>query len=198
MNAMFTDKNEIRQSLRKKRLELNIETRSQHSQTIANIIFHLPIFQKSDHMAFYLANDGEIDPTPILLTAEEQQKRCYLPVLKKELQLMFYTFHSNDPLITNTYGIGEPDTRKQKSIDPTQLDCVFVPLVAFDENGNRIGRGAGYYDRSFHFLNHTRKTKPLLIGLAHEFQKLELIIPEAWDVPLDFIVTEKRVYNPTQ
>ena len=70
---------------------------------------------------------------------------------------------------------------------------MLVPLVAVDLNGNRIGHGAGFYDKTFSFLK--SESGPELIGLAHEFQICSSIDPEPWDVPLDLLVTENEVYR---
>jgi len=78
---------------------------------------------------------------------------------------------------------------------PQQLDLVLAPLVVFDENCNRIGMGGGFYDRSFAFRKDSQVTKPVLIGVAHDFQKVQQIVPEDWDVRLDMIVTNKAIYK---
>jgi 5-formyltetrahydrofolate cyclo-ligase len=93
---------------------------------------------------------------------------------------------------TNFFGILEPDP--SRLIDPRQLDLVLTPLVAFDDDGVRIGVGRGYYDRCFRFLR-ARRTwrRPKLLGVAYELQHLAVIPPEPWDVPLWGAVTEARV-----
>ena len=73
---------------------------------------------------------------------------------------------------------------------------VFVPLVAFDLNGFRIGMGSGYYDRTFEKKLAIKDPKcPALIGLAYEFQKQECLNHQPWDVPLDMVVTELKTYK---
>lgn len=114
---------------------------------------------------------------------------------KKDHHLEFYAYHSGDPLIENQYGIGEPDIKKQTHIDAEKLDLVLMPLVAFDENGNRVGRGAGFYDRTFSFKIGSKRKTPLLVGLAYEFQKINVITAADWDVALDLVVTEQKIYR---
>ena len=76
------------------------------------------------------------------------------------------------------------------------LDMIFVPLVAFDLNGFRIGMGSGYYDRTFEKKLEIKDMKsPVLIGLAYEFQKQECLNHQPWDVPLDMVVTELKIYK---
>ena len=85
--------------------------------------------------------------------------------------------------------------KKQAEKNPKRLDLVFMPLVAFDKNSNRLGMGGGFYDRCFAFRNTTQqdniRTRPLLIGCAHALQEMSSLKPEKWDVPLDGILTEK-------
>ena len=69
-----------------------------------------------------------------------------------------------------------------------------IPLVAFDRSCNRIGMGSGFYDKALSVLDDSVK-KTHLIGLAYEFQKLDHIQPNKWDIALDCIVTEKKVYH---
>jgi 5-formyltetrahydrofolate cyclo-ligase len=87
----------------------------------------------------------------------------------------------------------------QKLIDPDQLDLVIVPLVAFDKSGNRLGKGGGYFDRTFEFLNEApRPKKPFLCGIAYALQALPSIEPEPWDVKLNAVITEEKIhyFNP--
>ena len=69
---------------------------------------------------------------------------------------------------------------------------VIVPLVAADTAGNRLGHGAGYYDKTFNLEKVSKR--PKLVGLAHSFQIIERIEPQSWDIPLDVLVTENEVF----
>ena len=73
------------------------------------------------------------------------------------------------------------------------LDLVLMPLVAFDKAGNRLGMGKGYYDRSLKILNHRKAwRRPRLTGIAYEFQRVDKIDNEPWDIPLQFALTDKQ------
>ncbi len=89
----------------------------------------------------------------------------------------------------NRFGISEPRTIATP-LYANQLTLILLPLVAFDRSGNRLGMGAGYYDRALQALKHQVGTRPLLIGLAHSFQEVEKIDAQTWDVPLDAILTD--------
>ncbi len=73
---------------------------------------------------------------------------------------------------------------------------MLVPLTVFDSDCNRLGMGGGYYDSSFAFRQTAQATAPTLIGVAHEFQRVDKLQPESWDVRLDVVVTEQHIYRP--
>lgn len=95
----------------------------------------------------------------------------------------------------NRYGIAEPVHRGLHLCSVRALHLVLLPLVGFDARCNRIGMGGGFYDRSFAFLRGRRCwRRPLLVGLAHECQRVDAIKPRPWDLPLDAVVSERRIY----
>jgi 5-formyltetrahydrofolate cyclo-ligase len=102
-------------------------------------------------------------------------------------------FQPKQKLIKNRYGILEPPINNQRLTPTWSLDLVLMPLVAFDAKGNRLGMGAGFYDRTFDVHNHPYRPKPKLLGLAYDFQETSGLKPEPWDVPLDYIVTPSRI-----
>lgn len=98
--------------------------------------------------------------------------------------------------IRNRYGILEPAPSGRNLVHVTQLDLIIAPLVAVDRRGWRLGSGAGYYDRCLHpRLRSPRWRHPLFVGLAYEFQRVERLEPAVWDVPLDALLTEQRLYE---
>jgi 5-formyltetrahydrofolate cyclo-ligase len=110
-------------------------------------------------------------------------------------RLWFVRYWRDDPMRRNRFGIPEPARRGRQLCPARTLNLVLLPLVGFDAGCNRIGMGKGYYDRSFAFLRARQHwQRPLLIGLAHECQRIETIAPRPWDVPLDAVVTERRIY----
>ena len=110
-------------------------------------------------------------------------------------QLRFAPWQAGDPVEPNRHGIPEP-ARIERPLAPFQLDLVLVPLLAFDRRGQRLGYGGGWYDRSFAFLaEQQRPTEPLLVGVAYDFQEQDAIAPEAWDVALDFVATDRELID---
>lgn len=154
-------------------------------------------FNAAWHIAFYKAFDGEIDPAQVLEKSAREGKHCYLPILHpvKHNSLWFMPYKPGDELRLNRFGIAEPIVDLEKLIEPWSLDLVFMPLVAFDKQGNRLGMGQGYYDRTFTFMREQHFHKPLLVGLAYEWQQQKQIKAEDWDVPLAAVATEENFHR---
>jgi len=187
---------QLRQSIRQKRRAVTTAEASSCAQQLARHTCTHPLVANSRHIATYLASDGEIDPWPLMLSLWSSGKTLYLPVLApfSRQRLWFARYTAGDRLVANRYGIPEPVVREL--IKPWALDLVLTPLVAFDTSGNRVGMGGGYYDRSFAFLRRRQYwRKPRLLGLAYELQKQTSIEPNDWDIPLDAVATEARIYQ---
>jgi 5-formyltetrahydrofolate cyclo-ligase len=189
------ERQSLRNTIRAQRKQLTSKKQLLASQQLAKNFSKEFLFQQSKHIAFYIAHEGEIDSHFLLQIAIQENKKCYLPILdpnqKNLLCFLHYSF--GDILIPNRFKIPEPSFSTTKIIQPCELDLVFLPVVAFDQKGNRLGMGAGFYDKTFEFLLHRKKNhKPKLIGLAYEFQEIENLEPRDWDVKLDGIVTEKK------
>ncbi len=189
--------NQQRALIRQQRRQLSTEFVQQTTNLICQQIIATDIFKKSQHIGAYLAHDSEANTTACIQQAILEQKKIYLPVINANKTFHFYHYYENMPLLRNCYDILEPDTKNQSPIETQSLDLILMPLVAFDKHGHRLGMGQGYYDRTLQFLlNQPAKEKrPLLIGLAYEFQKIDTIEAMAWDVPLNVVVTEKEIYN---
>ena len=149
--------------------------------------------QNAHSIALYLAHHGEADPT-LIMDLLGQQKAWSLPVVLDNKQLAFYPYQPGDQLKANQFEILEP-THNQNAIDPKNIDVIILPLVGFDEAGNRLGRGIGYYDRALSFMQGMQGKSPYLIGTAYEFQKVLALQTDAWDIPLNCVVTEKQTYT---
>ena len=134
----------------------------------------------------YYPSNYEIDDLAILDLLEKKNFKVSLPIIKKDNQMNFYRWSRSDPLRVNKFGIPEPVS--SKIFYP---DILLVPLVAYDNNLNRLGYGGGYYDR---YIEKLEKTKKIIkIGLAFSFQKISSIPINQHDKRLDFIITEKKI-----
>src|SRR3990167_1535226 len=175
--------------MRDQRKKLSVEMISAASASIAKKIISLPEFLNAKHIAFYFSNENEIDPAEIAHYAQHKNKKIYFPVFDKK-QLLFYFVDQNTRYVKNQFGIFEPVCEKKDFFQTEKIDLFLIPLVAFDAQCHRVGRGAGCYDR----VLASRQKNAMLIGLAYEFQKIDRIVPENWDVAMDKIVTENNIY----
>lgn len=196
MNLM--DIKNLRQKIREQRRALSDGEREHAAFLLCERIASSRAFQRSKHIAFYLSNDGEMDLDILIKHAWQQGKHCYLPVLAEPntQRLWFIPYTVNTKLKSNRFGILEPvHTRNTRLRKTLSLDLVLMPLVAFDEQGNRVGMGGGFYDRTLAFLRQRQYWhKPNLLGVAYEFQKNEQLNMNPWDIPLQAIATEKHLY----
>lgn len=187
----------LRREIRAKRRALSPLEQNQHSRAMTTLLCNSALYRNSNRIAIYLQNDGEIDPHPLIAVANRHKKKCYLPVLRPRFQhgLWFTELRSSERLKPNRFGIDEPNPHGHSIVPPWALDLILLPLVAFDENGNRLGMGGGFYDHTLAYLKLRNKwRKPKLIGLAHELQKVKLLQNNRWDIPIDGAVTEKEFH----
>ena len=189
---------ELRRRLRAERRRLSNASQRQHAQQLALILGRHPVFLRAQNIGGYWAGDGEIDPGPLLKSAQVRHKSCHLPVLRPHpgRKLWFVRYTIGDPLRANRYGIPEPSLRNGRIRPPWALDLLLLPLVGFDADCNRLGMGGGYYDQTLAYLSsRTHWRRPLLVGLAHECQRVARLEVRHWDIRLDMVVTEKRIYS---
>ncbi|WP_100638091.1 5-formyltetrahydrofolate cyclo-ligase [Marinobacter salexigens] len=190
-------RSELRKQLRQRRCSLSLREQEQASASLALNLLKNPDLHRARHIAIYLPNDGEIDPHPYMTMARNKGIQFYLPVLHPihSGRLVFSPYYDGVELTANRYGIPEPAFSKGLRRPAWALDAVLFPLVGFDRNGGRLGMGGGFYDRTFAFSRLRPRLAPKLIGLAHDFQKVDELPIEPWDVPLHSVVTDKQVYQ---
>ena len=182
-------KNLIRRTNLQVRSNLSFAYQQTAAADICMRIRGMEPYRYAKKIAFYKAINGEIDLTFLWNSAPLQGKHCYFPVINEQKTLDFLPATPVTVFKKNKYQIDEPDIELSKAIPLEQLDIIFLPLVAFDVNGTRLGMGAGYYDRTLANVTH-----PMLIGLGYEFQRCTFIEPNAWDIPLEAVVTQHTIY----
>ena len=191
-------KNDLRKILRARRRALSARHQKQASIGLCRQLARLPAFIRAHRLAVYIANDGEIDLQPLIELAWRLNKLVCLPVLHpfRHGHLLFMPYHPYQALAYNRFGIPEPLCDHSDLCPVWTLDLVFTPLVGFDSVGNRMGMGGGFYDRTFSFIDkRTKPHDPILVGVAHECQKVETIPSEHWDISMRFIATETSTYR---
>jgi 5-formyltetrahydrofolate cyclo-ligase len=176
----------IRQEMRSRRRSLSKSDQLSAAQALDRLIAEEAVFKSSRNIAVYLAADGEINCEYLIKRIWQQGKQCYLPVLHDKAKSMSFRHYTpRSVLAPNQYKLLEPEEGEQ--IAPENLDLVITPLVAFDNAGNRIGMGGGYYDRTFAFKN-VDASSPFLMGVAHGFQLVNAIEAQPWDIVLDKVL----------
>ena len=180
-------RNQLRQQIRKTRANLTALQQQQAEDSITQQALALIEAQNAQHIALYVSFDGEISTEKLIKTLWAQDKHVYLPVLHpfNPNHLLFLRYLPDTPMLKNKFGIWEPKLNVQNVLPLDELDILFTPLVAFDKQGNRLGMGGGFYDRT---LQNWQNSSFIPVGLAHQCQQVEQLPTEAWDVPLHRIL----------
>jgi len=152
------------------------------------------IIRGARNVALYTSNDGEIDTTDLAALLRGYGATCHVPVIvgrRGQRHLAFAPLEARTPVRPNRYGIPEPVVSAREFRQASQLDLIFMPLVAYDADGNRLGMGGGYYDRTLAWKQRRRHwSGTRLIGVAWQFQRLDRLPVESWDIGLDGILTD--------
>ena len=182
-----TLRNQLRQQIRKTRANLTALQQQQAENSITQQALALIEERNAQHIALYVSFDGEISTDKLIQILWAQGKQVYLPVLHpfNPNHLLFLRYLPDTPMLKNKFGIWEPKLNVQNVLPLDELDILFTPLVAFDRQGNRLGMGGGFYDRT---LQHWQKSPFIPVGLAHQCQQVEQLPTEVWDVPLHQIL----------
>ncbi|RUM29094.1 MAG: 5-formyltetrahydrofolate cyclo-ligase [Aquifex sp.] len=176
-------KSELRKKVLHKRINLPEEERKVLSERVINNLKNLPEFKKAKRVALYCPTKGEVDLTP-LFPEVLKEKELILPKVEGN-EISLYRVHSQACLRRGSFGILEPEEGEE--VNPKDVDLIAVPGIAFDLEGYRLGFGKGYYDRLL------KKIKGLKVGVAYSFQVFDRLPRDAWDVPVDVLITEKNV-----
>ena len=177
----------LKKKIRNKVLKIREKLSNKNIKINFNKVFYL--VKKSNlkkTVGGYFPVNNEVYYLEILEEFKKKNYQISLPVIKKNFHMDYYRWSFNEPLIINKYGIPEP--KPEFLVYP---DIILVPIVAFDDNLNRLGYGAGYYDRLIAKLS--KKKKLLKIGLALSVQKINNIPTNKYDKKLDYIVTDKFI-----
>jgi 5-formyltetrahydrofolate cyclo-ligase len=185
---------ELRRHFRSARRALDAGRQTANAEAVARVLVNAGVLQRADRCGVYFAlhADGELDTLPLLGRLWSASKAVGCPVIGAAAGMAFYRTRPATRLVSNRFGIPEPATRGPRAgeyMNPRSLTVLFLPLVAFDADGTRLGMGGGYYDRYLGGIDRT--LRPLLVGLAHDVQRSATPLPrQPWDVPLDAVATE--------
>jgi 5-formyltetrahydrofolate cyclo-ligase len=161
------------------------------SRLIQSQALRLPPYLAAKAVALYSPIENEVDTAAILADALERKKQVLYPRIGDEDRPCFFEISSPRELCPGRFGILEPAGAKYASLALLENLIIFVPGVAFDLCGHRLGRGGGWYDRLLKSL----KSQALFVGLAYEFQLVERVATAKWDQDVAYVITEERVID---
>ncbi len=193
--AIESTKKALRADLRARRNALDAAAQAEAATALAERLRELREYRSCRAIALYFANDGEIDPQCAAQWWGAQGARVFAPVIVRGAPnfLRFAEITETCEFTRNDFGIAEP--RATELVEARELDLALLPLVGFDRSGNRLGMGGGFYDATFAYKKTEPHSAPPLIGLAHEIQCVDELRAERWDIPIDAVVTDRRVYR---
>lgn len=161
------------------------------SRSIQSQALQLSQYRSSDAVALYSPIDNEVDTAALSLDALGRKKRVFYPKIENGNEPAFLEIFSLQELSPGRFGIFEPAGGRPIAHETFKNSVVFVPGVAFDRRGHRIGRGGGWYDRLLRVLDQDA----FFVGLAYEFQLVARLAADHWDQRVHCIITEKRVID---
>ncbi len=187
----------LRHIMRARRATLPARQRLEAGNALAQQLALLPIVESAQTLAGYFACSGELPLHEVPGLCRARDLDYLLPVLGRGRGLRFAHWQTGASLLSNRYGIPEPDVAEAELLAPEHLDIVLVPLLAFERGGMRLGSGGGFYDASFAMLQRVRRpARPWLCGVAYAFQEVDSAHPalqaQPWDVRLDAVLTDRE------
>ncbi|WP_206459537.1 5-formyltetrahydrofolate cyclo-ligase [Anaerovorax sp. IOR16] len=185
------EKSALRKQMLLKRKELKEDFIKKSERKILQLIKEFPFYLDAKTIMIYMDYRNEAPTNQIINDALQRNKNIILPVTDDNFRITPYKLVGKESLITSSLGIIEPNSLICPVANPKEIDLILIPGVVFDYNGNRIGFGKGCYDS---FLPNLRPDA-VKVGLSYEFQLSKNIPSEITDVPMDFILTEERIYK---
>ena len=182
---MTNNKKMLRQEALARRDRMRKEQRAVISQKLVDELQKLLAILKGKTVAGFWPIKSEIDPRPMMSALKKHGFKLALPAIIDKTTMVFRIFEDEGKLVDMGFGTVGP-SKEAEIVEPETL---LVPLSAFDSKGNRIGYGAGYYDRAIASLRENGHN-PLLIGLAFDCQEVPSIPAEPYDQKLAMILTE--------
>lgn len=192
---MIMTKSEVRALQKERRNALSFTEHKLFSDAIRTKLLQTEMYQEGKRLLTFVSFQSEVDTHEIIRQAILDGKRVYLPRVEAH-GMEFYEIHDLEGLIPSKFGVLEPPVNVENRYHTVdgEKDLMLLPGLAFDPTGNRIGYGAGYYDR--YFIKHTKEHFDK-IALAYDFQVMNRIATEEFDVGADVILTPTRIIRCT-
>ncbi|HHT87865.1 MAG TPA: 5-formyltetrahydrofolate cyclo-ligase [Clostridiales bacterium] len=185
-------KSRIRRKYKEKRDQLTEDLVHEYSMKVRKRLYGLQEFLNCDMLFTYISFGNEVDTHEIIRKALSMNKHVYVPRVENK-NMSFYRINGFEGLVRSDFGILEPDDRihlKYTKPLPGFKKVMLLPGLAFDKVGNRIGYGAGYYDR---YLGKYPQDEWVKIALAYDFQITDRITVDIYDIPADYIITNDEL-----
>jgi 5-formyltetrahydrofolate cyclo-ligase len=185
------NKHFLRKQLLNKRKFLSKRSILEKSNKIADKLIKFDKYQQSEKIMLYISTKSEVQTQRIIESAQKDNKSIYIPLIIPEQHDLIpsLVIDFEKEIALGNLGIYQPRKEFHRLFPPSILDLVIVPGLAFNQQGHRLGRGGGYYDRFLKKL----PVQAYSIALAFEMQMIEQIPLEENDMPVDCIITEKRI-----
>lgn len=184
------DKRVLRKEMLEKRSQLSLQEIKEKSKTITNSLLNLNEYNKSQFIFTFISFKDEVDTHKIIKSSLKKDKRIGVPITipeKKQLQVSEIMDFDSE-LELSYYDILAPKAKNIRIVALELIDFILVPGVIFDRRGYRVGYGGGYYDRFFSKLD----KNVLKIGLCYDMQIQSNVPTDCYDIPVDYILTEKE------
>ena len=190
-NSLLEKKNILRKKQFTLRKKLYFSIKKSFNEKLFFDLFKKIGFEKYNIISSFISINSEINTKELNNYIIKKNKILCLPVvLNKDENLIFRKFTNNKEMIKGFMNIDEP-IDKNEIVTP---EILFVPCLAFDILGFRLGYGGGYYDRTFSYLkNHNKKF--ISVGYAFDGQKISKVPKDKFDIKLDYVITEKNIYS---
>jgi 5-formyltetrahydrofolate cyclo-ligase len=181
---MSGEKRAIRRLLREQRRSLSADVVEAAGRAVHTQLAAFPLYQAAVSVIAYIADENEIPTTAVLDENARSGRNIYLPRSSPD---GFVHWRPGEPLAVGRGGVREPIDGAP--VQPDLAAIAFVPVVGWDQQGGRLGRGGGFYDRILAKLTEgvTR------VGLAYEFQECPALPRDPWDIALEYVITERRI-----
>ena len=179
----------VRNELRQQRCAIPEQTRIEFDQNIRQNLLNLINDRQIRRIAGFWPFNGEPDLVPLFKQLMETGCDLALPVISSTQKglMEFCQWQADTRLVKNRFDIPEP--QGNPPLNPEDFDLMIIPLVAYDRFGNRLGMGAGYYDRHLEPLRD--RLSPMRVGVGYSLQEMKLIDENVWDIPLHGVVNER-------
>lgn len=177
------DKEELRKRIKALKRQYSSKQLEVLSLDVLQRLWLCPHFQKAKTVLMYYSLPDEVDTHQAIKTLLAEKRKVLLPVVTSSTDMELRDFSGEQDLVPGKYGIMEPKGKLFPESEYAHIDLAVIPGMSFDKVGHRLGRGKGYYDR---FLK--KASRIYKIGICFDFQKVEHIPTESFDIQMDEVI----------